>query len=207
MATSFDERAATWDDDPGKVARGRQVADAVRAAVPLHPTTRLLEYGAGTGLAAQALVGDVGPITLVDPSAGMRAVMADKVAAGAFPAGTRIWDLDLSTAPAPDEQFDLVLAVLALHHIVDLDPVLAAFATLLAGGGHLCVADLEEDPHGDFHRSSPDFEGHHGFGHHDLTARLQAAGFADVAFAPCGEVDKDGGTYPMFLATATVRAD
>src|SRR5690606_42045723 len=45
----FDEKAATWDDDPAKVERARVVADALRDAVPPGPTTRLLEYGAGTG--------------------------------------------------------------------------------------------------------------------------------------------------------------
>lgn len=205
MVGDFDERAATWDDDPAKVERGRAVARAVRDAVPLDAAaTRLLEYGAGTGLAAQALVGDVGEITLADPSAGMRAVMADKVASGILPAGTRIWDLDLGADPVPDEHFDVVLTVMALHHIVDLDPVLAGLATLLAGGGHLCVVDLEEDPHGSFHANSPDFEGHDGFRREDLAGRLEAAGFTDVAFTHCGDMEKEGRTYPLFLATATV---
>lgn len=203
MATDFDERAATWDDDPATVERGRVVARSVRAAVPLDvATTRLLEYGAGTGLAAQALAGDVASITLADPSAGMRAVMADKVTAGALPAGTRVWDLDLGSDAVPDEPFDVVLAVMALHHVVDLEPVLAGFAILLAGGGHLCVVDLEEDPHGSFHASSPDFEGHHGFARDDLRARLQAVGFTDITFTDCHTVDKEGGTYRLFLATA-----
>lgn len=205
MSSDFDERAATWDDDPAKVARGRAVAQSVRAAVPLDPSaTRLLEYGAGTGLTAQALTGDVASITLADPSAGMRAVMAEKVAAGVFPAGVRIWDLDLGSDAVPDEQFDVVLAVMTLHHIVDLDPVLAGFAALLAGGGHLCVADLEQDPHGSFHASSPDFAGHHGFRREALAGKLEAAGFTDVAFGHCTDVEKDGGTYPVFLATANV---
>lgn len=204
MATDFEDRAASWDDDPGKVERGRVVGQRVRDTLDIGPDTRLLEYGAGTGLASQALVGGVGDITLADPSEGMRRVMADKVAAGVFPPTTRVWDLDLATDPAPDERFDLVLTVMTLHHITDLDPVLDGFATLLADGGHLAVVDLEEDPHGTFHHSDPDFEGHHGFRRADLAARLEAAGFADVAFTDCHTVDKESGTYPLFLATASV---
>lgn len=203
MATDFEDRAASWDDDPGKVERGRVVAQRVREVLSVGPGTRVLEYGAGTGLASQALVGHVGEITLADPSEGMRAVMADKVAAGVFPPTTRVWDLDLAADRAPDEHFDLVLTVMTLHHITDLDPVLDGFAALLRGGGRLAVVDLDEDPHGSFHHSDPDFEGHHGFRRTDLAARLTTAGFTDVAFTDCHTVDKDGGTYPLFLATAS----
>src|SRR5690606_18584865 len=76
----FDEKAATWDADPAKVERARVVAEAVRATVPLDRSTRLLEYGAGTGLVTQALRDAVGPVTLADTSAGMRDVMQAKVA-------------------------------------------------------------------------------------------------------------------------------
>lgn len=204
MATDFDDKAATWDDDPAKVERAAQAADAVRAAVPLKPDTRLLEYGAGTGLASQALASSVGPITLTDPSEGMRNVMEAKVAQGEFPEGTRVWDLDLVTDPVPNENFDLILAVMALHHVTELAPVLRGFATLLSDGGHLCVVDLEEDVDGSFHRHSTDFDGHDGFGRADLAARLVAEGFADVAFTHCLDLEKDGATYPLFLATATM---
>ena len=202
--SSFDERAATWDDDPAKVERGRTVADIVAEAVDLAPDTRVLEYGAGTGLASQALVGRVGPITLADSSQGMREVMEQKVRDDVLPASTRVWDLDLTTQDAPDEQFDLVLTVLALHHVETeaLDVVLERLAALLAPGGRLCVADLEEDVEGEFHKEHDDFTGFHGFRHRDLEGRLEAAGFTDVSYRPCGHVLKHDREFPMFLAVA-----
>ena len=205
MQNPFDDRAATWDDDPAKVERGRAVADAVADAVDLSPDTRLLEYGAGTGLASQALVGRVGPITLADSSEGMRAVMQQKQDADVFPTSTRIWDLDLTRHDTPAERFDLILTVLALHHVetADLDRVVAAFAGMLESTGRLCVVDLEEDTEGLFHRDHEDFDGFHGFRHADLTGRLEAAGFTDVTFQPCGEIDKHGESFPMFLAVAS----
>lgn len=203
MASEFDEKAATWDD-PGKVRRGQVVAETLRHALPVGRTTRVLEYGAGTGLTSQALADHVGPITLAEPSAGMRAVMEDKVKAGLLPADARIWDLDLSTTPPPDgERVDLVVTVMTLHHIPALAPVLAGFATLLSDGGHVCVVDLEQED-GSFHATSPGFAGHDGFAHEDLARQLQEAGFTDVQFRPCHEVQKDGGTYPLFMATAAV---
>jgi predicted TPR repeat methyltransferase len=194
----FDERAATWDDDPAKVERARVVAAAIRAAVPLDPSVRLLEYGAGTGLVTQALREDVGPVTMADTSAGMRDVMYAKVASGAI-RDARIWDLDLATQPPPEEQFDLAVTVLVLHHIPALEPVLGAFARLLVDGGHLCIVDLERED-GSFHGEG--FDGHHGFDRAELTSDLRAAGFDDVAFQDCSELIRDGVAYPLFLVTA-----
>lgn len=202
MSSDFDDRAATWDDDPAKADRAREIADAIRAAVPLDARTRLLEYGAGTGLLSQALADDVGAITLAEPSAGMRAVMADKITAGNLPADARIWDLDLVDAEVPDGRFDLIATVMALHHIPDLAPVLAGFAALLDAGGRLCVVDLEAED-GSFHGDRPGFHGHDGFERDDLAERLAAAGFTDVGFAPGGQVIKDGRSYPLFLAVCT----
>jgi predicted TPR repeat methyltransferase len=196
-ANSFDDRAATWDDDPAKVERANAVALAIAAAVPLDRSTRLFEYGAGTGLVSQALRDSVGPVTMADTSTGMRQVMRAKVDAGAIP-GARIWDLDLATTAPPDERFDLVVTVMTLHHVHGLPMALAGFAGLLGEGGHLCVVDLEEED-GTFHPEG--FDGHHGFNRSGLASALADAGFGAVAFQDCGEVIRDGVPYPLFLAT------
>ena len=202
MATDFETRARTWDDDPAKVQRARVVAEAVRAAVPLSATTRMLEYGAGTGLVSQFLADDVGTLTLAEPSAGMRAVMIDKVAAGTLPTEARLWDLDLTNGGVPDERFDLVVTVMTLHHIPDLDPVLDGFATLLVEGGHLCIVDLEAED-GSFHRGDDGFDGHDGFDRGDLTGRLERAGFEAIRFERCHEIEKEGLAYRLFLVSCT----
>ena len=201
----FDEQAATWDEDPSRLERARAAADAIRAAVPLHPRTRLLEYGAGTAMVSQLLADLVGPITVAEPSEGMRDVLTQKVNSAALPSGTRVWDLDLTAAPAPDERFDLVVTVMTLHHIRDLEPVLQGFAAMLAADGHLCVVDLEQED-GSFHDNVPDFDGHDGFSPSDLTGRLESAGFTAPQFQRIHSIEKDGATYPLFLAVATPSA-
>lgn len=197
---SFDDRAATWDDDPHKVERAKVVADAICESFALDRSMRVLEYGAGTGLVTQALRDSVGPVTLADTSAGMREVLAGKVDGGVIP-DARVWDVDLSIESPPDERFDLIITVLAMHHITPLEPVLSAFAALLAEGGHLCVVDLEEED-GSFHGAG--FHGHHGFARSSLTSLLEAAGFTNVGFRHCHEIVRDTGTYPLFLATASI---
>jgi predicted TPR repeat methyltransferase len=192
----FDERAATWDDDAAKRERAQVVAGAIRDVVSLDASVRMLEYGAGTGLVTQALRDFVGPVTMADTSAGMREVMKKKIATGVI-AGARVWDLDLATEPAPAELFDLVVTVQTLHHIPDVEPVLAAFAALLTEGGHLCIVDLEEED-GSFHGEG--FGGHRGFNRAALESRLRDAGFTDVTFQRCHHVERDGVMYPLFLS-------
>lgn len=195
---SFDDRAATWDDDPAKVERAAVVAQAIRDAVPLEPSTRLLEYGAGTGLVSQALRDAVGPVTVADTSTGMRDVLARKIEAGEL-TDARIWDVDLATGPAPDEHFDVVVTVMTLHHIADVGTVLRTFARLLDEGGHLCVVDLDAED-GSFHGDG--FAGHHGFPRAALTEELLDAGFRDVQVRDCHRIERRDGRYSLFLATA-----
>ena len=195
---TFDERAATWDDEE-HLRRARHVASLLREALPLTPATRLLDYGAGTGLLSQHLVEDVGHLVIADPSEGMRAVAQGKVERGVLP-GAEVLDLQLGRDPVPEGlQVDVVAAMMALHHVVDLAPVLAGFHRLLAPGGHLAIVDLEAED-GSFH--SEGFEGHHGFDRDQLTAWLTAAGFDAPRFQHAMTITKEERPYALFLAVA-----
>lgn len=205
-AEFFDQAAQTWDDDPAKVERAESVARQLAGRLDLGAGARLLEYGAGTGLVTQALLAALGPsaegvaVTVADASQGMRDVLAAKAADGTLPADTRVWSLDLTADEVPGERFDLVATVQVLHHVHDLARALAGFAALVEPGGHLAIADLEAED-GSFHGEG--FGGHHGFHRDELAAQLRAAGFADVTFEDAYRMEKDGRSYPLFLALAT----
>lgn len=197
----FDERAATWDDEPERRERSHQIARQLLATGYLTPTSRVLDYGAGTGLLSEGLVGHVGRLTLADPSTGMREVAERKVADGVLP-GTTVIDLDLTRDPVPDLEVDAIITMMALHHIPDLAPVLRAFAALLPAGGTLAIVDLERED-GSFHDEG--FDGHHGFDRTELTASVTAAGFTPPSFAHAFRVPKEGRAYDLFLAIAHRR--
>ena len=195
---TFDERAATWDDEE-HLRRASTVAALLREALPLSPTTRLLDYGAGTGLLSQHLVDDVGHLVIADPSEGMRAVAQGKVDSGVLP-GAQVLDLQLGRDPVPEGlQVDVVAAMMALHHVPDLGPVLAGFHQLLSPGGHLAIVDLEAED-GSFHGDG--FEGHDGFDRDQLSAWLMQAGFGEPRFQHAMTITKEERPYGLFLAVA-----
>ena len=195
--TDFDSSAKTWDD-PQKIERAEAVARAIRRSVPLAPSMRALEYGAGTGLLSFNLRDTLGAITLADSSAGMREVAAGKIeAAGATE--MRVVDLDLMRDPPPAERYELIISLMTLHHVPDVPKVLAAFNKLLADGGWLAVADLDAED-GSFH--GEDASVHHGFERGAFRRMLEVAGFADVEIGDCYEMTKGDHTYSVFLACA-----
>jgi SAM-dependent methyltransferase len=200
--SEFDSKAATWDDDPSKVTRARLVAEAIRAATPLKPATRVLEYGCGTGLLGLALAPWVGRVTLADSSDGMLEVLGRKLAGGAA-ANARALKLDLEREPLPPERYELVCSLLTLHHVRDLDRVLPLLREALVPGGTLCVADLDAED-GSFH--GPGAGVHHGFDRTALGARLRAAGFGEPAFSTVGQIERPVGgvtrRFSLFLAVA-----
>lgn len=197
----FDDQAATWDDDPTKVERARTVADLICEVAAPGPTTRVLDYGAGTGLLAQALAPHVGPLTVADPSAGMREMLTQKLDSGALPTGTRVWEIDLSTQLPPEETFDLIVSLLVLHHIPDVSAALRGFAALLAPGGRVALCDLMTED-GSFHDAARG-EVHHGFDPDTLTTMLAEVGFGEVDVRAAHTLTKQGRDYPLFLVTAT----
>lgn len=193
----FDERASTWDDAPHRVERARVAARLIGERVTIGPETRLLDFGAGTGLLAQHLAAHVGAIMLVEPSEGMREVLAAKVAADVLP-GAEVLDLDLAASDPPsDLACDLVASVMAFHHVADIPGALHRLRSLLPVGGHLCIVDLEEED-GSYH--SPDFSGHRGIARGMLASALQAAGFGAPTFDHAYTIEKRGREYPLFLA-------
>jgi ubiquinone/menaquinone biosynthesis C-methylase UbiE len=199
---SFDERAREWDNDPVKVERAGRVAEGMRSQVWLSTAMTALEYGCGTGLLSFALQADLGTITLADSSAGMLAVLAQKISAAGVGNMTPR-QLDLATDPLPGERYDLVYSLMTLHHIPDTAGILQKFCTLLKTGGTLCIADLDEED-GSFH--GPGFEGHKGFNRERLRTLLETSGFENIRFQTVHKMTRETEgrkmVFPLFLVCA-----
>ncbi len=198
MAT-FDERAREWDTQE-RSERAEVVAAAIRANVPLTPTTRTIDIGAGTGLLGFALADDVGDLVFAEPSDGMREVIGEKLAASGRADVTAI-PFDLSTGPPPGKPFDLAISLLVLHHVADTAVALAAIRGLLVPGGRIALADLDTED-GTFHDADAEGIHHLGFDRAALGELARDAGFVDVEFRTATEIVEDDRHYPIFLLLA-----
>ncbi|MEX1295415.1 MAG: class I SAM-dependent methyltransferase [Candidatus Limnocylindrales bacterium] len=199
--SEFDEKAAEWDT-PERRERAHHLGDSIREHVPLDPTMRAIDIGAGTGLLGLDLLADLGSVVLADPSKGMIEVARTKIEReGIVDASAIVFDFP-ATEPPPGAPFDLAVSLLALHHVEDTEATLRSVAAALAPGGWIAFIDLDEED-GSFH--DPDQPGihHHGFDGRALVATAAAAGFDDARVRIVSEVTKeDGRSYPLFLLTA-----
>ena len=198
----FDEKAATWDDDPGHEQRQLAVANAIKEAVSLDPRMSAVDVGGGTGRLSILLADQVGSIVVTDPSAGMVQVARERIEAAGLGDRVRAVQADL-TADRLDGTYDVVWSSLALHHVQDLDGLLRSVAELLVDRGRLAIADLDADPDGAFHAGNVDFGGHHGFDRQQLSEQLARAGFAEVLFSDATTILKNDREFGVFLCTAT----
>lgn len=201
-SSHFDENARRWDENPVFQERGRHIAAAIRELVPLHPAMTVLDYGCGTGLLSFPLKDELGPIVMADSSAGMLAVLAEKIAAQGVGNMTPL-RLDLMADRLPDQRFDLIYTSMTLHHIPDTDRILGIFHSLLKPGGHLCIADLDRED-GSFH--GLEYDVHHGFDRDELARKAHRDGFTDIRFRTVFEIVKEQAAgpraYPVFLMAA-----
>jgi len=199
---NFDEEARHWDSNPDRVERALAIANTIGELVKLDPPPKALEYGCGTGLVTFALHPQLGHITLADSSPGMIAVVQDKIANGNLTNMVPIV-LDLTTDPLPDEHYDLIYTVMALHHVLDIEGILGKFYTLLESGGRLAIADLDKED-GSFHGDS--FDGHAGFDRDALGSLLEKVGFCRIRVkTACQNIKERGGErrcYPVFVMVA-----
>lgn len=199
----FDREASSWDEKPDRVRLANDVSDAVRKAVNLSPDMDVLDFGCGTGLVALRLQPLVHSVTGADSSRGMLDVLAAKIEREKL-ANVRALYLDLDKGDTLPGQYHLIVSSMTLHHVREIEPLLALFHRLAVPGGYLAVADLDSEG-GRFHASS---EGvfHFGFERESLRGSFAQAGFEDIRVRTAAEITKpdSGGElrrFSVFLMT------
>ncbi len=203
----FDRMAGEWDNNPTRVALARAVVEAIRAAVPLRTEMQVMDFGAGTGLVSMGLLASVNSVTAVDASAEMLRVLDEKLRALHID-NVHTLQCDISRAPLPANQFDLVVSSMVMHHLPDVLPVLQRLRPCLRPGGWVALADLDTED-GSFHT---DMTGvfHKGLDRGKVCQWLEQAGFSDVAARDAHVITRlepDGITrqYGVFLITGRVQ--
>ena len=197
MTDLFRDKAADWDSRPVPQQISQGVVPAILARVAPSPDATVLDFGAGTGLLAAGLAPHVAHLHAVDISESMLAQLAAKEG---LRGKVTVHRHDLLRGPL-DARVDLAVSAMAMHHVADTAALLRALFAQLRPGGRVALADLDAED-GSFHPPGTDGVFHAGFDRAALGALLTAAGFEDVAFDTATVVQKEGRSYPIFLATA-----
>lgn len=203
----FEEGAASWDENAGRVLAGQRVAEAVLARVPVTSQMTVVDYGCGTGLVTLVLQPHVGTVVGMDSSPAMLSVLRKKADAAKL-TGVDTILVDLQTDGVPDVRADLVVSAMTLHHVQDVASVVGKLAQMLTPGGWLCLVDLDVED-GTFH---PDPTGvfHHGIDRQWLVAELRNLGFCEVRAETANTIVKPGPDgdrqYPVFLVSGRSSA-
>ena len=197
--STFDQKAATWDDEPRRVTLARAVADAIIAAAQPTGAMDALDFGCGTGLLALFLQPSLRSVTGIDSSRGMLAVLDRKIRERGL-ANVRTLLCDVEQGERPEGRYHLIVSSMALHHVAELPPLFRLFADLLLPGGILCLADLDTED-GTFH-DAPINVHHFGFERVALKEALAEAGFTACHDTTVAVIRKERGSYPVFLISA-----
>jgi len=200
----FDLNAADWDSNPDRAALAMAVSNCIRESLPLEPSMRVMDYGAGTGLVALQMLPVVGEVVAVDTSREMLKVLTQKLVAAKIRKVTTA-HCDLQREPFTGAAFDVVVSSMTLHHIKDVAVVLGRLHAALKPGGWLAAADLDPDG-GTFHPDPTGVE-HPGFDRAWLRQLMMKIGFVNVSDRTAHRLAREGAggvvrEYGVFLITA-----
>jgi len=201
VTNDFDQKAKTWDADPVRTARARDIALQIRERIPLTGGMDVLDFGSGTGLLGFQLLPHVASVTFADPSEGMLREVAAKLQAGGHPGGHTVF-LDPNALALP-RRYAAIVSLMTLHHVADPTAVIGVLADHVEPGGWIALCDLETED-GTFHED-PHADVHHGFDRPTLVSLLEGLGYTKVtassAYVMRKELPEGPREYPLFLLT------
>lgn len=196
--SEFDARAREWDKDKMHMDRSVAIAAGLVEMIPINPSMKALEYGAGTGILSFLLKDRFSGITLMDNSQEMIKVCVEKTE---YLKTNHILPIcfDLEHRDY-DDHFDVIYNQMVLHHVGDYESIIGTFYSMLNPEGYLAIADLYPED-GSFH--GIEVKVHLGFDPNKLKEILIEAGFKNIEYKTCFEVTRESGVkYPVFLLVA-----
>jgi len=165
MGNTFDERAATWDENPRRIKLIENVWEVLEQQLDFNAIQTVLDYGCGTGLLGYKMAERVNQITFCDTSKPMLEQVEKKRKFYGYE-NVKTLCSDFTKDVLPKEKYNLILSMLVLHHVKDIQKIIASFSQLLNPSGLFCWIDLDEED-GSFHLHDGSIP-HHGFGKTNL---------------------------------------
>lgn len=198
----FDTRAADWDKNPIHREMSEAIVNEIKRLIPLNKEMIALEYGAGTGITSLLLKDYIKVITLMDNSAEMVKVMNTKIESAKIK-NLKTLNFNLERSDYNEEKFDLIVAQMVLHHVIDYVTIINRFSQMLNPAGYLVIPDLYKED-GSFHGKG--FIGHNGFDPEHISEILRKNKFLNIGYFKCFTIDKkisdtETRKFDMFLIT------
>lgn len=177
----FDTVAKQWDE-MRRALFGDGVRDLAIRAAEISQGAVVVDVGTGTGFLAEGALAAGGRVIGIDSSDEMLARARSRFANQRFEA--RVGDLD--SLPLENDEADVVLANMVLHHAPDPPHAIREMARGLKAGGRLVITDADTHTH-EWLRT----EQHDrwlGFERSDIARWFNNAGLVDVAVVDTSEV-------------------
>lgn len=166
---NFDAKASTWDQSNEKFVRAQQIANEIMQSIDLKHVSSVLDFGCGTGLLGFNFVNHVKKVTFADISKGMLEQVKIKAETNNI---KNYQILDLGDTELI-ENYDLIISLLALHHVEDLARTLDKLISKLNQNGYFCLCDVDTED-GSFHY--PAVVPHNGIDRNQIVEILEKRG-------------------------------
>jgi len=197
MSERFNNAAAGWDKGDMRQNIADAVFQTIASRIALNPSMKIMDFGAGTGLLSFKIAPMVGSVVGVDLSEKMleqlEAKNTNKLSVEA------LYHDILSSSIG--YEFNGIVSSMAIHHVADTAHLFREFYAHLKKDGFIAIADLEEED-GSFHTHGNEGVHHFGFNRDALRQTLEEIGFQNVRFHEAYQVERENGTYPIFVVTA-----
>lgn len=198
MTQRFDKAAQEWDSGDTRQNIAEAVFKTIASRIALVNNMNILDFGAGTGLLSFKIAPMVRSVTGIDLSSGMLEQLNAKNTSSLQV--TTILQ-DIMNKPL-EQKFNGIVSSMAMHHVENTKQLFETFYAHLERDGFIAIADLEEED-GTFHAQHGNDGVHHfGFNRELLRNTIEKTGFRNVRFHDAYSVNREDGSYPIFLVTA-----
>jgi len=145
----FQEWANEYDNTLGKVKRHHKLLNLVVTLSGIKRNDRILDIGCGTGLLSLKFLNTTDcTITAIDSSSQMLKIFQEKIEKYNLTEKIHCAQESAEDMNFKPDQFDIIAATVALHHVKCKEPVIKNVYASLKGGGRFVIGEIDMDTTG-----------------------------------------------------------
>ena len=145
----FQGWANEYDNTLGKVKRHHKLLDLVVTLSGIKRNDRILDIGCGTGLLSLKFLNKTDcVITAIDSSAQMLRIFQEKIEKYNLTEKIHCAQKSAEDMDFKSNQFDIIAATVALHHVEFKEPVIKNIYDYLKDGGRFVIGEIDMDTTG-----------------------------------------------------------